>query len=116
MIDAETGVAGKVHVGSQVDVYATYDSNQTNKDACAIRVLANVRVLQIGLQTKAQDNKGQAESSVPITFTLSAADVLKLTAAESFAQKVRLALRPPGQSEATGGDRWCVGQTARSSK
>lgn len=115
MIDAETGVAGQVHSGSHVDVYATYDSDQTRKDSCAIRVLANVPVIQIGNLTPTKDEQGGTSESVPVTFALSASDTLKLSAAESFAQKVRLALRrPDDHSTSASGNESCIQQITRS--
>ncbi|MBO0843740.1 MAG: Flp pilus assembly protein CpaB, partial [Nocardioides sp.] len=117
LIDAETGVAGQVHSGSYVDVYATYDASQTNKDSCAIRVLSNVPVISIGNLTSTSDSSGQTSSSVPVTFALSASDTLKLSAAESFAQKVRLALRKPGDhATSIGGNEACIQQITRSTK
>ena len=117
MVDAETGVAGQVHSGSHVDVYATYDSDQTRKDSCAIRVLTDVPVLEIGNLTPTKDAAGGTTDSVPVTFALNAASALKLSAAESFAQKVRLALRNPGDdSTSTGGNESCIQQITRSTK
>lgn len=117
MVDAETGVAGQVHSGAKVDVYATYDSDQTQKDSCAIRVLSNVPVLQIGNLTPTKDSSGSSSNSVPVTFALPASSTLKLSAAESFAQKVRLALRNPGdEGPSLGDDQSCVKQITRSSK
>lgn len=117
MIDAETGVAGQVHSGSHVDVYATYDAGQTRKDSCAIRVLTDVPVLQVGNLTPTKDAQGATAASVPVTFALSAADTLKLSAAESFAQKVRLALRKPGDhNPSTGGDESCIQEITRSAR
>lgn len=117
MVDAETGVAGQVHSGAHVDVYATYDSDQTKKDACAIRVLSDVPVLEIGNLTPTKDNSGGTTDSVPVTFALPAASTLKLSAAESFAQKVRLALRNPGDTgQSLGDNESCVQQITRSTK
>lgn len=117
MVDAETGVAGQVHSGANVDVYATYDSDQTKKDACAVRVLSDVPVLQIGNLTPTKDSSGGTTDSVPVTFALPAASALKLSAAESFAQKVRLALRNPGdEGPSLGGNESCVQQITRSTK
>lgn len=117
MVDAETGVAGQVQPGSSVDVYATYDSDQTKKDACAIRVLSNVHVLDIGNLTPTKDSTGGTSDSVPVTFALQASDALKLSAAESFAQKVRLGLRNPNnKGQSLGGDESCVQQITRSTK
>ncbi|MEU4827537.1 Flp pilus assembly protein CpaB [Actinomadura sp. NPDC023710] len=95
MIDAETGVAGKVRKGMAVDIYATYQNQQGNRqESCAARIVKAARVIQIGQETKVQDEKDNTvtDSQVPITFALSAADSLKLTREESFANKIRLAL------------------------
>lgn len=117
MVDAETGVAGQVHPGSTVDLYATYDSDQTKGDSCAVRVLSDVHVLDIGNLTPTKDDTGGTSDSVPVTFALPAEDALKLSAAESFAQKVRLGLRHPGDNQhSLGGDKSCVQQITRSTK
>jgi pilus assembly protein CpaB len=96
MIDAETGVAGKVHEGMLVDIYATYQQsrNTQQQESCAARIVKAARVIQIGQLTNVKDEKNNSvtESQVPITFALTAADSLKLTREESFAQKIRLAL------------------------
>jgi pilus assembly protein CpaB len=92
IIDAETGVAGKVHPGSIVDIYGTFPA-QAKRRACATRIIRMAKVIQVG-QLTAQRTGEAAKTSevVPITFALSSADSLKLTYAESFASKVRLAL------------------------
>jgi len=101
LIDAETGVAGKVHAGMLVDIYATYQEQQLrNQRDCAVRVISQARVIQVGQTQDAQRSNqaptrqagNDATKSVPITFALSSQDSLKLTYAESFATKVRLAL------------------------
>ncbi|POM25064.1 SAF domain protein [Actinomadura rubteroloni] len=98
MINAETGVAGKVQEGMLVDIYATYvtiDDNNDNKQAsCAARIVKSAKIIQIGTVTTQRDDKNAQQTSnvVPITFALSAADSLKLTREESFADKIRLAL------------------------
>ncbi|MES9543188.1 MULTISPECIES: Flp pilus assembly protein CpaB [unclassified Actinomadura] len=95
MIDAETGVAGKVHEGMIVDIYATYQAAETNRQtSCAARIVKAARVIQIGtITTQTDDKNAQAKNQVvPVTFALSAADSLKLTREESFANKIRLAL------------------------
>ncbi|MFB4312842.1 Flp pilus assembly protein CpaB [Actinomadura sp. 21ATH] len=105
MIDAETGVAGKVMNGSIVDVYATFDSTQNGRQttaACAVRILNRVQVINVGKVQAAspdagkQPNTAQASqnsgSVLPVTFALNSNDTLGLTYAESFARKVRLAL------------------------
>jgi pilus assembly protein CpaB len=99
MIDAETGVAGKVHEGMLVDIYATYQQARSNQqqESCAARIVKSARVIQIGQAVDVKEeqnnsNSSATESQVPITFALTAADSLKLTREESFAQKIRLAL------------------------
>ncbi|MEW2352512.1 Flp pilus assembly protein CpaB [Spirillospora sp. NPDC029432] len=102
MIDAETGVAGKVTNGAIVDVYASFSSTQNGRQttaACAVRILNRVQVINVGQLRNQSRNGGQQQSEgaasgqvVPITFALNSSDTLKLTYAESFAQKVRLAL------------------------
>lgn len=96
MIDAETGVAGKVQKGMRVDIYATYQQPRGNQQqlSCAARIVRSALVIQIGQLTNIRNEKNNSvtESVVPITFALDARDSLKLTREESFAQKIRLAL------------------------
>lgn len=97
MIDAETGVAGKVQPGSIVDVYSSFDSTtngRTRTAACAVRILDRVQVIDVGqLRQERGNGQQQAVSSVvPVTFALDSDETLRLTYAESFARKVRLAL------------------------
>lgn len=101
-IDAETGVAGKVLNGSIVDVYATFDATQNGNrttGACAIRILDRVQVINVGTPRaqngdtrQPQQSNGTSASVVPVTFALQPEETLRLTYAESFARKVRLAL------------------------
>ncbi|MGI8330693.1 Flp pilus assembly protein CpaB [Actinomadura scrupuli] len=99
MIDAETGVAGKVQPGSIVDVYSTFDAaatggNRAANGACALRILNRVTVINVGTLTSRPDGKqqGVTNSVIPVTFALDPTETLRLTYAESFAHKVRLAL------------------------
>ena len=94
MIDAETGVAGKVQPGMLVDIYASFEQqNGTTQKSCAVRVISRARVINVGqLQSQRGQNPNDISQVVPITFALTAQDSLKLTYAESFAAKVRLAL------------------------
>lgn len=96
MIDAETGVAGKVHPGMHVDIYATYQVQNGNQQgsSCAARIVSSAQVLLVGQLTEERDarNTTVVNKVVPITFALSAGDSLKLTREESFATKLRLAL------------------------
>lgn len=100
MIDAETGVAGKVKPGAIVDVYATFETTREKQQPCATRVLSTARVIDVGLpksERKTDDNGSiQQGKVVPVTFALSPTESLTLTYAESFATKVRLALVGPG--------------------
>ncbi|RAY14411.1 Flp pilus assembly protein CpaB [Actinomadura craniellae] len=95
MIDAETGVAGKVMPGSIVDVYSTFDAVPNSRNAaCAVRILSRVQVIDVGQQRASGDGKqpGTSGQVVPVTFALDAGQVLDLTYAESFSRKLRLAL------------------------
>lgn len=120
LLDAETGVAGKVVPGIVVDIYATFEPQQQAQRACAVRVIRGAKVIQTG-ELRAQPAKGggaQEETDVnevvPITFALSTEDSLKLTYAESFASKVRLALIGQGQDDpSTGLDPVCRAPVAR---
>lgn len=102
LIDAETGVAGKVQPGSIVDIYATYAGDGQSTKNCATRILANSRVIDVGQQRseRKSNDQGQAEleAVVPVTFALSPTESLELTRAESFADKVRLAIVGPGST------------------
>ncbi len=100
MIDAETGVAGKITPGSTVNIYATFAA-QNEKDKAQSRVIVqSARVLDVGkitaLEPKRDDNQAQPEQAVPITFALNTVDAQRVAYAESFAQHVRLALIAPG--------------------
>lgn len=102
LIDAETGVAGKVQPGSLVDIYATFQGDGQSQKSCAVRVLANTRVVDVGDLTTERANQGgnvEVSKVVPVTFALSPEDSLSLTYAEAFANKVRLALVGPGAPE-----------------
>jgi pilus assembly protein CpaB len=100
LIDAETGVAGKVKAGDLVDIYATFSDDE---NAQARVIVTNAQVLAIGsLQSVDQVNAGadgkqlQEGEVVPVTFALTVGESLRITYAESYATKVRLALVAPG--------------------
>ncbi len=107
LIDAETGVAGKIQTGDLVDIYGTFsvrstDAQGATEDVDQARVIvSNAPVLAIGALQRV-DAPGQNASDfeqnevVPVTFALDRTDSLKVTYAESFATKVRLALVAPG--------------------
>lgn len=101
LIDAETGVAGKVRPGDLVDIYATFPSEEKRPPFARV-VVANARVLDIGgaQDVSREDGKGNAEQAkaIPVTFALSKRASLDLALAESAATKVRLALIAPGDA------------------
>ncbi|MGW2642577.1 Flp pilus assembly protein CpaB [Streptomyces sp. NPDC001348] len=99
MIDAATGVAGKITPGSRVNVYATFQGKKEGDPDQSKIIVTNARVLDVGQITALEpDNKNQQQptDAVPITFALSTVDAQRITYAESFAQRVRLALVAPG--------------------
>ncbi|PZH03701.1 Flp pilus assembly protein CpaB [Streptomyces sp. NTH33] len=100
MIDAATGVAGKITPGSTVNVYATFGGQRQGDPAQSKIIVTNAKVLDVGritaLQPNADNRNQQPTDAVPITFALSAIDAQRITYAESFAQRVRLALVAPG--------------------
>lgn len=101
LIDAETGVAGKVRPGDLVDIYATFPS-EDKKPPFARVVVANARVLDIGgpKDVSREDSNGNLAQgrAIPVTFALSKQASLDLALAESAATKVRLALIAPGDA------------------
>ncbi|MEV6178650.1 Flp pilus assembly protein CpaB [Streptomyces sp. NPDC052016] len=104
MIDAATGVAGKITPGSSVNVYATFEgAKDTDPDQSKI-IVTNARVLDVGeltaLEPDADDRGQRPTDAVPITFALSTLDAQRITYAESFAKRVRLALVAPGTDTA----------------
>ncbi|MFC1231028.1 MULTISPECIES: Flp pilus assembly protein CpaB [Streptomyces] len=100
MIDAATGVAGKITPGSSVNVYATFEGEREGAPAQSKIIVTNAKVLDVGritaLDPDENDRGRQPTDAVPITFALSAIDAQRITYAESFAQRVRLALVAPG--------------------
>lgn len=110
MIDAETGVAGKIRPGNRVNIFATFEGEQGAKGKSPNQskiIVSDAEVIDVGKLTPFKENSGDAERSrslerdgVPITFALSTADAQRVAYAESFAEHVRLALVAPGD----GGD------------
>jgi pilus assembly protein CpaB len=100
LIDAETGVAGKVGSGDIVDIVASFEADDTTGPKSQI-VVAGARVIDVGVQ-RTREVPGpnpQEEEVVPVTFALSVQESLILTYAESFAAEVRLALVRPDEAE-----------------
>lgn len=97
LVDAETGVAGKIGPGSIVDINATFGGTGREQAPESQIVVNNARVIEVGRpRVEGGDPRDgrqvDPKQVVPITFALSVRDTLILTYAESFAQEVRLAL------------------------
>ncbi|MEO8689863.1 MAG: Flp pilus assembly protein CpaB [Solirubrobacteraceae bacterium] len=105
LVDAETGVAGKIGPNSIVDIVATYAGNdQAGIAPKSTVVVPAARIIDVG-QPKLQGGRGVQQEAqadpkqvVPVTFALTPKEQLKVTEAESFAQEVRLALRRPNET------------------
>lgn len=99
MIDAATGVAGKITAGSTVNIYATFAGEKGGKAAQSKVIVSNARVIDVGKLTPISDRNDRSNGpteAVPITFALSTLDTQRVAYAESFAEHVRLALVAPG--------------------
>lgn len=101
MIDAATGVAGKITPGATVNVYATFDADQEGQRPTSRLLIDNAKVIDVGeitaLQPGRDEDAGPAgNEAVPITFALETDDAQRIAYAESFATHVRLALVAPG--------------------
>jgi pilus assembly protein CpaB len=103
LVDAETGVAGKLSPGSIVDIVATFPGNdQTGVKPESNVVVAGARIIAVG-QPALKGGRGVQEQAadpaqvVPVTFALKPKEALTVTYAESFATEVRLALLRPGE-------------------
>lgn len=100
MIDAATGVAGKITPGSTVNVYATFEGQRDSDPDQSRLIVENARVIDVGdmtaLKPDEDDRNRQPTDAVPITFALKPLDAQRITYAESFADEVRLALVAPG--------------------
>ncbi len=92
LVDAETGVANQIEPGDLVDIIATFQGSSSGSRSYAEVVVPDAQVLQVGQLA------GSGNGSVPVTFSLTPQDVLKVSYAESFAQKVRLSKVAPGTS------------------
>lgn len=105
MIDASTGVAGKINPGSEVNIYATFEAkdSDTGVDQSKL-IVAGARVIDVGKLTalepgqSSNDRRRTATEAVPITFALGTTDAQRVAYAESFAEHVRLALVAGGDS------------------
>ncbi|PPS86575.1 Flp pilus assembly protein CpaB [Streptomyces sp. MH60] len=100
MIDAATGVAGKITPGSAVNVYATFEGPREGDPDQSKIIVTNAKVIDVGELTSLEPDEDSRDreptDAVPITFALSTIDAQRITYAESFARRVRLALVAPG--------------------
>ncbi|MFJ8755126.1 Flp pilus assembly protein CpaB [Streptomyces sp. NPDC102441] len=99
MIDAATGVAGKIRPNDKVNIYATFEGERDGEASQSKVIVSNAKVLDVGELTPLEpgkDDRNQATEAVPITFALNTLDTQRVAYAESFAQHVRLALIAPG--------------------
>ncbi|MGK5638085.1 Flp pilus assembly protein CpaB [Streptomyces sp. URMC 126] len=127
MIDAATGVAGKITPGSKVNIYATFDgrggtlggaggsakdAKDANPQPVSKIIVSGARVIEVGRLTPLDGRSGgrsgasgtrQAGEAVPITFALDTKDAQRVAYAESFATHVRLALVAPGDDTGVSG-------------
>jgi pilus assembly protein CpaB len=101
LVDAETGVAGKIKSGDRVDILATTQDGQDERNRRAEVWVSNALIIDVGVPEEVQ-RSGQTGFSqgkaVPVTFALPVTDALRVAYAESFAVKVRLALRGGGDN------------------
>lgn len=107
MVDAETGVAGTIEPGDQVNIFATFGGSGVNGTTAGAQtpqsriIVTGAQVLDIGKITQAGQTSDQSDArdtgrEVPITFALDTEDAQRVAYAESFATRVRLALVAPG--------------------
>lgn len=105
MIDAATGVAGKINPGDEVNIYATFEGDRTGEKAQPDQsrvIVTHAEVIDVGELTPFKEGDEDARTrqrereGVPITFALATADAQRVAYAESFAEHVRLALVGPG--------------------
>lgn len=109
MVDAETGVAGKLLPGDRVDVWAVYERLGDLEEPRSKVIAQNLLVVGVGLpgqrERRVPDGALDKTAAVPVTFALGEQEIKALTFAEGVAKEIRLALRPPGDSTLVPGDR-----------
>lgn len=103
MIDAATGVAGKIRPGALVNIFATFAAENESDTAQSRIIVPNARVIDVGTLTALEPDeddrsRGAAGQAVPITFALKTQDAQRVAYAESFAKHVRLALLADGSA------------------
>lgn len=103
LVDAETGVAGKIGPDSIVDIYATFAGDDDAPPRSEI-VIAGARIIDVGTVTEMEGEDFSQERVVPVTFALTVEESLILAYVESFAVRVRLGLRAPDDDDELGPD------------
>jgi pilus assembly protein CpaB len=108
LVDASTGVAGKIEPGRQVDVIASYPAESTGstkkpKPARTIVIVPGARVIAVGTPRLkgaggAQEAPADPSEVVPVTFALSKEQEIRVAHAQTFAADVRLALLRRGEA------------------
>ncbi|GAA3867207.1 Flp pilus assembly protein CpaB [Streptomyces sedi] len=102
MIDASTGVAGKIYPGATINMYAAFrvrerDGQEEDEVEIVRLMVNNAEVIEVGELTEVDDEDRATMEAVPITFALDNTDAQRVTYAEAFAEQVRLALVAPGE-------------------
>jgi pilus assembly protein CpaB len=108
LVDASTGVAGRIQPGSHVDVIASYGGDQAREGAEArpnrsLVIVPGAEVLAVGTPrlkgaSGVQEAPQNPTQVVPVTFALTKKQEVKVAHAQTFAADVRLALLPPGDT------------------
>ncbi|MFE0422209.1 Flp pilus assembly protein CpaB [Streptomyces sp. NPDC058953] len=100
MIDAATGVAGKIAPGDLVNIFATFEGRRESDPDESRIIVSKARVIDVGsltpISAKRDERRDADREAVPITFALTTADAQRVAYAESFAENVRLALLAKG--------------------
>ena len=97
LIDAETGVAGKIQPRDLVDIYATFNKGPTTGRPTSQIIVTNALVLDVGSTQAAQGANGksaldQQGKVMPVTFALSVPESQAVVFAQTFAAEIHLAL------------------------
>lgn len=110
MVDAETGVGGKITSGAVVDIFATFVGDDSTAPSSRI-VVQRAEIIEVGSPVDTPEGTAGPGSvgfgssqSLPVTFRLSIEDARTLTYVESFAASIRLALRAPTDDEILSSD------------
>ncbi len=103
LVDAETGVAGKIAPGDKVDIIATFPGSEDGKYRARSRnVVPGATIIDVGrpsVKGGKVPESADPQQVVPITFALTREEILRVTFAETNAQEVRLGLQRPDEVE-----------------